>query len=1060
MQNYLHLETLKKIRLDWLLLLSLSSFICFPLKAQKLSSQAIFSNSETKITSANFINDLFLDKNGLLWMATDQGIIRWDGVHQTIFNDAPDQKKFRLHGERFVEIMEDENQNIILSTATSPPSFEQFNLDTETSQLIDINAIKTPNENLIDVCSLPGKGVFIAIHGRRSIHIYQCLPQEGFVEINSQRVNFDLSPKRKSYTTNGTDHWIAIENQGVYRLANGTWKQALDFQNEDIPQPSKPKILHCDQAGNLWFNFRDHLELWQAPAGQLALEKIETPFTQIIKSLREDRHHKLVFIAGEYPAALSEIWQYNQGEWLDMNWLTESFPRASTLYSNDFASSIFIATPSNVHHIRQEQDQVKSYLRRTLKSDEWGTIIKGINEDDQGQIYFLSENDYLFRYNPQGQKDSMHPVLDTLRINALSKDNFYPFNCGGELIKDQKGFFWFKICSRESFSGILIRFDPRTEEWKFFPHRENIRSLDLEPGKGLWIGHHDTENIGQLSFFDFASESYIPLDSLGIKCRFSIPRYCYRGQDSTIWIGTTQGLAKVDLKNKRFNLYHTENTTLPEDHIITIHQEAEDLLLLGTNGGGLVFFQISNQDITVHNKEKGLANDNVCGILPTGNGNYWLSTFDGLSYFDRTLGYFTNFNTTSGFNYNEFNRYAFYKSRSGAFYFGNLNGANSFYEADLLENEEQNRVGLSALKIYFGDNDSTIVQTKGLRTLKNIVLPYDFTYIQFDLYHTDYLQKNGQKVLTRLAGYDSQWEAIDPNIPLRYRNLRKGIYPLYLAAVQSFPKNLPQDPILTIEVKPPFFLTWWFILSLAALLVGIFWFWNKRRFNRLKEEEAQKSETNLKFAELELQALQAQLNPHFIFNSLGAIQYFIKTNEKEKADAYLTSFARLMRLFLESSKNKYITLAEEIEMLRLYIQLEQLRFKNSFTASITLDPELDPAQIYIPSLLLQPFIENAINHGLFHKEGPGNLALDFSPMEDEGLLVTLEDNGIGREKAQEIKKRSVLNYKSRAMQIIDERREVLSKVEDYHIDIEIKDLYHPNKNAAGTKVIIKIPEIE
>ncbi len=1035
-------------------------FSSVQLLAQKLSSQAIFSNADTKITSANFINDLYLDKNGLLWMATDQGIIRWDGVHQTVFNDAPDQKEFRLHGERFVKIMEDEDQNIILSTANSPPSFEQFNLDQETSQLIDLNTVKTPNENLIDVCSLPEQGVFLAIHGKASVHIYQFSRPEGFVEINSQQVDFDLSPKRKRYTTNGTEHWIAIENQGVYRLSDGNWEQALDFQAADMPQPSKPKILHCDRAGNLWFNFRDHLELWQAPPGQLDLQKVKTPFTKIIKNLKEDRHNKLVFIAGEYPAALAEIWQYRQGEWEDMNWITENFPRASTLYSNDFASSIFIATPSNVHHIRQAQDQVKSYLRRTLKPDEWGTIIKGINEDDQEQIYFLSENDYLFRYNPREQKDSMHPKVDTLRIKGLSSKVFDSFKCAGELLKDQKGFFWFKICSRESYSGILVRFDPRTEKWKFFPNPNNIRTLDLEPGKGLWIGHHDADNIGQLSFFDFATEKYLTLDSLGIQCRFSIPRYCYRGQDSIIWMGTTQGLVKVDLANKDFELYNTENTTLPEDHIITIHQESKDLLLLGTNGGGLVFFQISNQDISVYNKEKGLANDNVCGILPTGNGNYWLSTFNGLSYFDRTLSYFTNFNTNAGFNYKEFNRYAFYKSRSGEFYFGNLNGANSFYEADLLENEEQNRVGLSALKIYYGDNDSTIIQTKGLRMLKHIVLPYDFTYIQFDLYHTDYLQKKGQKVLTRLLTYDSQWEAIDPSTPLRYRNLREGQYPLYLASVQSFPNKLPQKPILTIEVKPPFYLTWWFILALLSLLVGLFWFWNKRRFNQLKAKEAQKSETNLKFAELELQALQAQLNPHFIFNSLGAIQYFIKTNEKEKADAYLTSFARLMRLFLESSKNKYITLAEEIEMLRLYIQLEQLRFKNSFTASIILDPELDPAQIYIPSLLLQPFIENAINHGLFHKEGLGNLALDFSPMEDEGLLVTLEDNGIGRTKAQEIKKRSVLNYKSRAMQIIDERREVLSKVEDYHIDIEIKDLYHLDKSAAGTKVIIKIPDIE
>ncbi|MDO8367544.1 MAG: histidine kinase, partial [Saprospiraceae bacterium] len=216
-------------------------------------------------------------------------------------------------------------------------------------------------------------------------------------------------------------------------------------------------------------------------------------------------------------------------------------------------------------------------------------------------------------------------------------------------------------------------------------------------------------------------------------------------------------------------------------------------------------------------------------------------------------------------------------------------------------------------------------------------------------------------------------------------------------------------------------------------------------------------EMNQRFAELELKALQSQMNPHFIFNSLGAIQYFIRSDRTQEADGYLTKFAQLMRLFLESSKNKYITLAEEIRLLKLYVELEKMRFEGRFEAKFSVEKNIDTDEVEIPSMLLQPFVENAINHGLFHKKEKGLLQIKVTANGSKEIHCIVEDDGIGREAAGALREQSLKNYKSRAMQIVHERLEALSHVEGYEVKIEVNDLRHPDGGPAGTRVTLTIP---
>ncbi len=221
------------------------------------------------------------------------------------------------------------------------------------------------------------------------------------------------------------------------------------------------------------------------------------------------------------------------------------------------------------------------------------------------------------------------------------------------------------------------------------------------------------------------------------------------------------------------------------------------------------------------------------------------------------------------------------------------------------------------------------------------------------------------------------------------------------------------------------------------------------------ESEITKAELEKHATELEMQALRAQMNPHFIFNCLSSINRFILKNESQPASDYLTKFSRLIRMVLTNSKKSFIALEDELEMLRLYLEMERLRFQYSFEYKISFKNEIDPENIFIPPLLLQPFAENAIWHGLMHKQGQGHLEIALS-LEKKILTCMITDNGIGRNNAARIKSKSAEKQKSMGLQITTERLALLNQDMDVQTFFNIEDITDDEGNAAGTRVILKI----
>jgi sensor histidine kinase YesM len=209
--------------------------------------------------------------------------------------------------------------------------------------------------------------------------------------------------------------------------------------------------------------------------------------------------------------------------------------------------------------------------------------------------------------------------------------------------------------------------------------------------------------------------------------------------------------------------------------------------------------------------------------------------------------------------------------------------------------------------------------------------------------------------------------------------------------------------------------------------------------------------------QLEMRALRAQMNPHFIFNALGSIQHLIRRDKKQDALQYLSKFSQLLRQILDSSNHGTVTLKEETDLLRNYMELESLRFEGRFHYQLTVSESLDQYNIEIPILLIQPHVENAILHGLLPKQGEARLDISFENQSDV-ILCQVRDNGIGRQKSAELKPVRGVTHQSRGLSIVAERVNNMSgKTEDIE-HIKIEDIFDEQGMAAGTQVSIRIPK--
>lgn len=515
-----------------------------------------------------------------------------------------------------------------------------------------------------------------------------------------------------------------------------------------------------------------------------------------------------------------------------------------------------------------------------------------------------------------------------------------------------------------------------------------------------------------------------------------------------IWFATEKGLVMAHHNRETDQLTSLHQNTFaankPEgNRMWNIVEDSLSNLWIGTTDNGLLYYNTRTKHFTSYTGKIRLPNNTICGLLITDNRRLWISTMNGLSVMDLYSKKVTSYSEEDGLTSNDFNFKVCAATQHGELFWGTKNGIVSFHKDSI------NPVAIRSPLVI----TNASIMGKPVRTTDTISVSYTenmisitFALLEF-AHHRHYYRY-------RLNGFSGIWSMSDERNPVAtYTNLPPGTYQLEVNAAINMNEWLPITRTVTIIVKPAFWQTGWFIILVTLFVAGALALIIYLRIQHIVSVEREKHVVKQKIASLELSALQAQMNPHFIFNAIHSIQHFIFKNDELNANEYLTKFANLMRLFLESSKRKFISLSEEIEILKLYTDLEKLRFEEQFDIHIHVDEQIDTHKTEIPSMLLQPFIENAIIHGLIYRKKEGLLSIRFARQQD-GILCTVDDNGIGRIQSMNAK---ASGHKSRGMELIMDRIRSYNELNGSQLcDIRTTDKTDGAGNALGTRVDIFI----
>lgn len=556
------------------------------------------------------------------------------------------------------------------------------------------------------------------------------------------------------------------------------------------------------------------------------------------------------------------------------------------------------------------------------------------------------------------------------------------------------------------------------------PNKNGYRSVCVDSNNSFWVSSYAGVLCYSSDSMILGSHTFaINLNSYGLALT----------TNNEVIIGSFKGLYKFS-NSKLSPLF--ENKPLLKNRIDYVFVDSFNRYWLMINGFGLGI--LYNNKLYLIKQSGPDINSKVTSIVQDGL-NYWIGTKRGL--FKLNLEYngdtIVNHQTVSytkedGLNSDEINTLQLFEEylligTSKGFCYANHSQLTKKYPS-------------AAIQLKVRDNLFTTSSNGKLS------IDYDFNDLLINIKQAAYRNFKNTKFAYKFET-DSTF-TVENSSTISLKNLKYGNYKLIV-------KNSDQadySPIATLNfiVKKPLWLRWWFISLVLCFLIGFIYLIFLIRTKKTKRLNLEKMRVERLINEYRLNALQSQMNPHFIFNAFSSIQQFILTNHIDEAYDYLAKFSKLIRLVLESSQNKYISLQNELDLLQLYLEVEQLRTDYKFKFKIDINSDINIDSVSIPIMLIQPHVENAIWHGISHLKGKNGLIVIEVNENEKYILFTVTDNGVGRAEAVKYNSPHFKKHKSLSTTITNERLNLFESA------IEIIDLIDTNTNAIGTKVIIKI----
>ena len=619
------------------------------------------------------------------------------------------------------------------------------------------------------------------------------------------------------------------------------------------------------------------------------------------------------------------------------------------------------------------------------------------------------------------------------------------------LYRDDDGIIWAPNQNKS-----ILKLDPRKNE--IFDYSNplltgQINTIKRDENADLWIGHW-SKGLLKYSQKRHNVESFATIP--GPKSTVIKNVSCIHiDKEGIIWVGTFyQGLFAFDKRKRRYiaayEFEQANNHSISSNSIVSIIPYNDDTLVLAT-GAGIDIFDKRTKTFSVISSKDGLPNNLVETIALDHHNNLWAGFVGGFSKINIKTLAITNYGISDGILDGVFNNAPFLELRNGKFMVPGSKGFMVFNPDSVATTDSPPDVTITGFSVYGRNMNIDSILQAG----KEISLSYKENNLRFEFASLEYSTPNKIKYYYRMDGVDNDWVLADQEQAAIYHQLGSGNYILNIRCYNRDGIASKSITKLKIHIVPAVWNRWWFYLLLFILAAGIIYYLFTWNYKRRKEKQLLSRNYERKIAEVEMNTLRAQMNPHFIFNSLNSINDFILSNDPDNASGYLTKFSRLMRLILDNSRSEWVILENELKALRLYIELEAVRFDNAFSYSIEISEEISKETVIIPPLIIQPYVENAIWHGLLHREKPGGRITIKIWKNVTELFIEICDNGIGRTASKNQQSKTSILHKSHGMKITAERLSIVNNVYNVNAKVEVTDLNDQN-NSSGTRVLLTL----
>ncbi len=985
---------------------------------------------EKRSISGRKVTALAEEENGVLWVGTNnEGLNAFDFKKGVIGEYKRDHTAQSLLSNKISHLYLDKSENLWISQWAGL-GIDKLDIGRNTLKPFTINKTNTYVDWYHQIIEEGNGNMLLAVWGGYGLYEIK----EKNSEIHNIGAKMIVSPNERYVSTitidldslvwfggvNGQLDVLVIGKREMVHLKNlfpddrPNYRdlqkmQAYNYINMNVPyfDTINQVLITKDQV---YFANRTGLFAYDKELLKFHSDFPDVIKDQVILSMAKSKDEVLFLLQNSLA-----ILNLTSQEWRIENFKTQEAPKAQILVS---PNRLWISKGANLYQFNRKF--------QIIDSSKYNHAIVDLQNIEEDKVVFAVGSEIIVKGNSEDKVELGNNIKGFIweedRIIYLSDHmlwNAQVQNSG-------------KIIAQE----LLNKTRPNTDlkSLKFHALKRNGNSIFVASNKG-YINYNERNGTAY-----FTREKENSFMNYPVHLLTSISK----AKNKEYWLGTTStGMAKWNSetnKIKNYNSNEFEEDAYWGNSVDFIFKDSKGRSWSGSRG--LNLYSDSIDGFLHYTTEHGLASNKVKGMAEDDDGKLWMTTDKGLSSFSIPEQSFRNYTSADGLPYGEPTS-AIIKLNDGRITFGIDNGFVVFHPDSLHANNYIPPVVITEFRIQ----DNQVF--RDLSELDTVIINPKENHISFRFAALDYNSPSDNKYQYKLEGVDQNWiQTNSKNRAISYSNLEPGEYVFMLKGSNNNRVWNEFGKSITVLILPRFYQQWWFYVLISLFLIFIIVMIVLYRIRELKLQN--------KAASLEQRFLRSQMNPHFIFNSLGAIQNFIFKNEPIVAATYLSNFSDLVRMILNNSRQDLITLQTEIKTLNQYLDLQVLRFGDKFDFEIEKDENLDLENIFIPPMLAQPFIENSIEHGFKGLKYKGLIKVCFRSI-DGKLAMICQDNGMGINasiKEKELKKKK---YKSLATKITKDRIAVLNKVHKSKIQIEISDMNDIYDRGHGTRVEIKLP---